>query len=845
MDSVDGSRNVIESMKKCQLCDLSETCQTVRIDPDGKGEIVFLGEAPGAEEDKMGRPFIGASGSLLRKILSQLEIDPARYRFTNSVRCRPPGNKTPSQKQIKACLPHLYQEFIDNPPKIIVPLGNTALKSLRAAGLLNIPGTIMNLHGKVIEEGDCLIIPMVHPSYVLQNPNGIEMYKDSMEVLERVVNEGAPPPPEEVSYDFSDKIEDLEAALEEACKHELVAYDIETSRLHPREEGAFMVSFALTWKTKQAFGFALDDSNRDQALKLLHDKLLENSKVRKIIQHAKFELRWSMNIGRTILNMADTMLMHWHVDERNRTHGLDKLALDYTDMGFYSSDLEQYKASHKEADPDKEYLDPKTGEKVPGSYANIPMEILLPYNCMDTDAAFRIYHRLLPLLNERQIWIHDNSQIPSTYPLADMELKGVPIDWDYAEKLLDELPAKAGLVAEEIKKFPEIQQLEKDLVARKKELNLNSDSVVREILFNYIGLESVYMTKGGKPSTDAGVLDYLASKHPVPKLIRDYRGLMKNWATFVKGAFKEQFGGTIHTSYGQAHTETGRLNSMGPNLQNIPRDKLYKKMYVPEYGHWMVQQDYSQIELRIMALQSRDTTLLEYFRKNLDVHRMIAARIHKKDPEDITSEERVRAKRTVFGLCYGQGAKGLAEELGISEEEATAFLNKFFQEFPKVKRWMEKTEKSVIECGYVETMFGRRRRLPDAMIDNVRDPYRTKALRQAINGPIQGTAAQIIEIKMGEIWNWLQETRSESRMLLTVHDSLVSSVPPEEVKAFIPKTKQILEDCSGFDWVNIPILIDVEVGPSWGELIKLTSGEIDQIQEGRKLEDILEEKLSA
>lgn len=824
---------------KCTLCDLSATCQTVCIEPDGNGDIVFMGEAPGAEEDKAGRPFIGASGSLLRKIAGQLDIPPESFRYTNAVRCRPPKNKTPSVKQVKACLPHLLEEFLEKPPRILVPLGNTALKSLRDSGLLTAPGTIMNLHGKVIQEGELLIIPMVHPSYVLQNPNAISMYKNSMETLEKVFKEGAPPPPVEVSYEFSDKLEDLERALEQACSAGLVAYDIETSALHPKEPGARFLCFSLTWRETQGFAFALDDSNREEALKLLHDRLLENKEVKKIIQHAKFELRWSMSIGRTILNMSDTMLMHWHVDERKGTHGLDKLAIDFTDMGFYSSELEKYKESHPEADPQKLHKDPTTGEKVKGSYANIPMEILLPYNCMDTDAAFRIYHRLLPLLTADQLSVHDNIQIPATYPLADMEIRGVPIDWEYAAHLFEDLPLQGQQVIDKMLECPEIQRYQQVLAETGEEINFNSDSDIREILFQYVGMNSVYSTKGGKPSTDATVLDYLAKLHPVPALIKEYRGIMKNWSTFVKGAFKEAIGDYLHTSYGQAHTDTGRYNSTGPNLQNIPRLKLYKRMYVPESGQWMVQQDYSQVELRIMAIQSKDETLLQYFREGLDVHRMIAARIYRKDPQDIESEERVRAKRTVFGLCYGQGAQGLAEELGISEYEASEFLRKFFKEFPKVERWMRRTENQASEKGYVETLFGTRRRLVDAMIENPRDPYRTKALRQAINAPIQGTAARVLECKMGQMWEFILQESLISRMLLTVHDSLVSSVPPEEIKVFIPRSKIILEDTACFSWATVPLTIDVEVGPSWGELTKLTGQDIAELSQGRALEDII------
>ncbi len=832
---------------KCTKCDLHKTCRTVQIEPDGTGDIVFLGEAPGADEDRKGIPFIGESGNLLRESIKALDIDPSRVRFTNAVRCRPPSNRTPTAKEIKTCLEHLVEEFISNPPSHIVALGNTALDALRHADLLHTPGKILNLHGKCIKEDGYIVFPFVHPDYIVRNPHAISMLKD-LNNLEKIVNEG-PPVQKETQYDFSDSVDDLRTAIAAARKAQLVTYDIETAVLHPYDRTApsddrqpleKVVCFALTWQDQQAFGFVLTPENREEAWKILHEELLEDPLVKKVIQHAKFELTWSMATGRTISNMADTMLLHWHVDEKNGTHGLGKLALNFTDMGFYDAPLENYKKEHKECDPDKEYKDKETGEVRKGSYENIPYEILVPYNCADTDAAHRVYKILLPLLNQRQLWIHDNVQIPAVYPLAEMELRGARIDWDYAGQLDHDLPAKIAKIEEEIRSFSEVRDLEEDLKAAGKDgINFNSTSHISELIFNYIGLRSVYNTKGGKPSTDKNVLDYLAEKHPVPKLLKERRAVATLHSTFVRGAFERKSGEVIHTSYGMAHTETGRYNSRNPNLQNIPRDATIKNMYVPDPGDWMVQIDYSQIELRVMALFSADQNLLNYFREGADVHRMIAAKIHKKAPEDISKEERVKAKRTVFGLCYGQSSKGLAEELGIPEREAEDFLNKFFKEFPAVRRWMQETEKMANQVGRVETMFGRVRRLPDAMIKRKEDPMRARAMRQAINMPIQGTATDILSLKMAELWAYMRQENMRSRMIMTVHDSLVLSVHPEEVNHLLPAAKLILEDFSNLSWVEIPILCDMEIGDRWGDLVGIDKSHIDALETGAPLENIL------
>ena len=694
-------------MDSCTLCDLHKNCKTVNIAPDGTGPVVFLGEAPGSEEDYRGKPFIGKSGEFLRKMISLLGLEAADIRFTNAVRCHPPGNKTPSKSQIKACQVHLKAEFEAHPPAIIVPLGNSALEALRMAGLLDVPGKITALNSKALENGDGPIVyPIFHPAYILRNMGMLPLYGKSFDGLQKLIVEGIP----EVApteYAISESLQDLQEAIRAAKAVGLVAYDIETSRLHPRMPGAKFVSFALSWGEHQAFGFWLTPENYESALQMLHDELLENFDVKKIMHHAKFELMWSMSLGRMIFNFDDTMLFHWHTDERNRTHSLKEVALNHTDMGFYDSELERYKAEHKGCNPDKEYLN-EAGEKEAGSYANIPKEILLPYNCKDVDATIRIQKKLKPQLNEDQIWIYENIQVFACYALAEMELLGCNIDWNQADFLGREMKEEISSLKKGLLAVPDIRDLDRVLQDARagKGFNVGSSDDLRLLLFDLLRLPIIYKTDGGKPSTDKHVLAELADQHQVPALILKIRAVTTLYNTFVVGAFKRRRGDQIHTSYGMAHTETGRYNSSNLNLQNIPRAPLVltrndeklelsiKSMYVPdEITDWLVQVDYSQVELRIAAIESGDATLIEYFRQGFDVHRYVAARIHKVEPEEITKEQRTMAKRTVFGLIYGQSAAGLAEELGIRVQEADSFLSKFFREFPSVKKWMDATER--------------------------------------------------------------------------------------------------------------------------------------------------------
>lgn len=832
-------------MSICTLCELHKTCRTVKIENDGEGDIVFLGEAPGREEDNSGVPFVGKSGEFLRGAVEALGIPKERIRFTNVVRCRPPENKTPSKKQIKTCSVHLEEEFKRLPPKVIVPLGNVALAGLKQLGILGFEGKITALHGKILEGENALVLPMFHPAYILRNPQNVTLYNDSFEALGKLLNDGHKKT--SIDYHYSSDIEELKTVVSIIQEGEspLVAYDIETSCLHPKMPGAKFVSFALCWEHGVSYGFYLTPETYDEALSILHDHVLENPKIKKIIHHAKFELLWSMSLGRTILNMADTMLMHWHLDERKGTHGLGVLASSFTDMGFYENDLESYKSKHPEANPDKAFTN-EEGEKVYGSYANIPKDVLMPYNCADTDAAFRLYKAFLPRLNEKQLWVYENVQIPSCYPFAKMEFGGARIDWQYLETLSENILGKIAKIEREVFSFPEVKAFKEKLEESGKEFKFNSVPQTRDLLFKELRLTPLYLTEKGEPATDQDVLEYFGKQNPMIALLAKRRLLAQRHSTFVVGARKKRLGDHLHTSYGLVHTETGRPNSSGPNLQNIPREEIYRMMYVPDdEGSLLVQADYSQIELRIMALKSGDNNLLDYFRQGADVHRMIASRIHKKPPEEISKEERVLAKRTVFGLCYGQGAQGLAEELGISLRESEDFLGKFFKEFPAVKKWMEGTRKRAIQKGEVETIFGRIRRLADAMLSNDRDPAKARALRQAVNAPIQGTATDVVVYKLSELSQFIEREKLKTRMILTVHDSINFSVPLEEINFFIPAARAILEDFRVFEWAKIPLLVDFEVGTSWGSMVGLSRDDVKRLEEGEFILDTIERILEA
>ena len=818
----------------CTRCELHKSCNNPNIQPRGSGDIVFLGEAPGADEDIQNTSFIGRSGELLAEFLGELEIPKDRLRFTNSVRCRPPKSRPPTHLEISHCLYNVALEFSENMPSIIVPLGASALNSLRKLGILHSSQKITALHGQVIEEEGVTIFPMLHPAYLLRNPHLFEEYARAMNGLEALVkNGGVMPVKVSQDYLFSSEIDELEEILRLLQDVEAVAYDIETSAFMPYMKGGEVITFALSWEVGKAFGFELTPQNRKAALELLDRELLENPRIKKIMHHAKFELAWSFSRGRTIVNFDDTLLLHWHTDEKNGTHRLDNVALKYTDLGYYDRELEEYKKAHPEADPEKG-----------GSYAAIPRrKILLPYNCADADATYRIWEKIRAELNERQLWVHDHIQIPSCYPFADLELNGVTIDWPYVDKLNEILPAQIRELDDKLMSEPDMKTFVASYLDDDTPFNCRSTNHVQTLLFKHLKLPIFEwaLTDKGQPSTAKEVLEELSEYHPIPKILMDRNKVKTLHRNYVEAAYERRRGQKLHTSYGIANTETGRSNSTKPNLQNTPRKGVIKPMFIPDPGHYMIELDFSQIEVRIMAMASGDENLLDYFRKGLDVHRSIASKTIGIPLEKVSDDQRTGAKATVFGLCYGQGPQGLAKKLWISIQAAERLFASFFGEFQAVDRWIKKTQNQAAKTGQVETLFGRIRRLPDAMLKDERDSYRNRAMRQVINAPIQGTAVDMFYMKMAELWFALKKGGFQTRMILTVHDSLAFSVPPREVVPFFKLAKPLMEDFKAVSWVTIPIVVDFKIGRRWGELKPISDQQIAALTDGFDVEAFLTE----
>ncbi|MDW7681133.1 MAG: DNA polymerase I, partial [bacterium] len=390
--------------------------------------------------------------------------------------------------------------------------------------------------------------------------------------------------------------------------------------------------------------------------------------------------------------------------------------------------------------------------------------------------------------------------------LMEMEINGVSLDVEFLSEMSRELD---GRLRRSIGKIFELAG---------QEFNINSPKQLSEILFIKMGLPVIRRTKSG-PSTDVNVLETLAKDHDLPREILEFRQLSKLKSTYVDALPRliNARTGRLHTSYNQSVTATGRLSSSDPNLQNIPiRTEIGRKIrkaFIPvDDNHILIDADYSQIELRIMAHLSKDETLIQAFRDGADIHRSTAALVFDVEPEQVTDDMRRRAKEVNFGIMYGMGAYGLASRLDIPQEEAEMFIHNYFANYPGIQQFMQQCIHQAQKNGFVKTLLHRRRYLPDIHSDNRR--IREFAERNAINTPIQGTAADLIKVAMIRISDRFKKEKLQSKMIMQVHDELVFEAPSDEtdrVKAII------CEEMEKAIELDVPIKVDVGVGVNWLE----------------------------
>ena len=591
-------------------------------------------------------------------------------------------------------------------------------------------------------------------------------------------------------YKLVETEEDARKLCDFLLTNEILSLDTETTSTNAIDAELVGLSFAV--KEKEAWYVAVP-AYREEALRIVNifKPLYENPKILKIGQNIKYDLEVLANYGVTLAgDLWDTMIAHYLIQPELH-HGMDYMAEVYLN----------YQTIHIE-----ELIGPK-GKKQ-GSMRDLSPTQVYEYAAEDADITLRLKNCLEPKLKEAGVeHLFYEIEMPLVRVLAEMEMNGVLID--------------TGSLKETSELFTQrLQELEHRIYELAgEEFNIASPKQVGDILFGKLKIiEKPKKTKTGQFVTNEETLQTLRHKHEIVEKILEHRGLKKLVGTYVDALPKliNQRTGHIHTSFNQTITATGRLSSSDPNLQNIPirgeDGKEIRKAFIPEPGCLFFSADYSQIELRVMAHLSEDEHMMEVFREGKDLHAATAATIYKKDIKEVSRDERTKSKRANFGIIYGITVFGLAERLEIERGEARQLIDGFFQTFPQVHDYMERSKELVRQKGYAETVFHRRRYLPDIHSHNA--TVRGFAERNAINAPIQGSAADIIKVAMVRIYNRMKAEGMQSKMILQVHDELNFSVVPEEKERM---ERLVMEEMQGAFALRVPLVADAGWGDNWLE----------------------------
>ncbi len=570
----------------------------------------------------------------------------------------------------------------------------------------------------------------------------------------------------------------------------ILSLDTETTSISPVDAELVGLSFAV--EEGKAFYVAIPaEREKAQTIVNIFKPLYESTEILKIGQNIKYDMEVLMNYGvRLAAPMFDTMIAHY-VLQPEQKHNMDILA--ETLLGYQTVHID-------------ELIGPKgKGQK---NMRDLSPADICDYAAEDADVTLRLYNVLKPRLKEAGVDdLFYNIEMPLVPVLAEMEMNGVRLDTKALAETSRTLTDRMKQIEQNIYKLAG------------HEFNIASPKQVGEVLFGEMKIvDKPKKTKTGQFVTSEEVLQQLRSKAPIVDDILAHRGLKKLLGTYVDALPKliNPRTGHIHTSFNQAVTATGRLSSSDPNLQNIPvrgeDGKEIRKCFIPEPGCLFFSADYSQIELRVMAHLSGDKNMIEAFREGYDIHAATAARIYKEKIEDVSRDQRTKAKRANFGIIYGITVFGLAERLEISRDEAKQLIDGYFETFPEVQAYMEKAKELAREHGYAETFFHRRRYLPDITSHNA--TVRNFAERNAINAPIQGSAADIIKIAMVHIYERFRHEGIKSKMILQVHDELNFSVLPEEKERV---EKIVLEEMQNAYPLQVPLVADSGWGENWLE----------------------------
>lgn len=848
----------------CDTCALHKQCTNPYMSGRGNQEnpvIAIVGDFPGTYEDKAGFVFGGRYGEFVTDCLRDVGITANRDTYmTLAVRCKPMDNK-PKDAHVKLCAHYLFDDLIRVKPKVILAIGSvaffalTGMKKLKENRGLPKLVTLTSLTGGG-ETHEAIVVPTWSPGYIINNASALPHFlNDVAKVIDIARNGGKLPEPPKVNYRVVCDEQSEADFKEEMRKSKRYAWDTETTGVNSFAKDAKIVCVTFTFKPHSGWLIPLHTIEREHPqtvnIKLSLERCIELVKwalglKRYVIgQNLKFDELFVRNtLGFTPRSASfDTMIANHLLDEESMMNGsasLKSMAELYTDMGGYEQPfLERFPNAYKEM-----IKLPIKGE---GKAS------LLYYACADTDVAMQVCDALTKKLEEEGLMPTLALEMQKHKLLVDMEHRGARIDFEYNAKALIDFEVEIDKSLKRLQSFPEVRKLEKLVYGKENQgslfgperFNPNSPKQMEKLCLEVLDLprlEGKTKAATGSHSCDAEAiqawLDGLhesSSGYQILSSIKEYKGMCKLLSTYIsKMADWADADGRIHTHFNSAVARTWRLSSSNPNMMNLPRNDdsrgaigkgVVKRHYIGgKPGWWVAEADYSQVELRVLALVSQDENMLRAYFNGDDIHTYVASQMFHCDMHDVSKQQRTAAKTIVFGIVYGFSEMGLAKKLSISEYEAAKFIGMFYSGFPGISVWIEEQRKFILDHGYSVSLFGHKRRLPNAFSKN--EAVRERALRQGVNFVIQCTASNMALYSEMYLNRYLMKFGYASYCFGQVHDSIWVTGPDSEKDEVLRLVVKVMEN-PPFDFLSgddprfpdvPPIVADIAVGYNLAEL---------------------------
>lgn len=838
----------------CQLCGLCKTRNNVI---NGKGspqaKIFLIGEWPGSPEDKSGNLLRGPIWNETSRILQAAGIPTSDVFMSNVIRCVPKDHKQekvrdPKKEEMDACAPYLDQEIKDINPTVIVPMGTWAIHRIFGKKT-----SISSVRGQEIwsEKYNCKIMPVYHPMMLRRRPEYEGFTVEDFRRIRTSSQYREMTPQKLGRYVTADNEMLLDKIFTKLSSVPAFSYDIETNSLEFVNGKVLCISFSwqeytgvtiplikyngrpetetysverkITKKINGVKTVVGTKSIQKERVKIVDEytpywgdkqadvikrlKGILNNEALKIAHNGKFDNKFLLTDLSIVTNnfSFDTMLAHFLLDENAEgMHGLKDCAWNFTDMGGYEEPLEKWFAENAK------------GAREKRNYAHVPPEMLYKYAAMDADCTFRLFKKFEPRIREENLHLIMKKLImPLSQSLMEAELRGVHLDFEYAKNAEQVLTAA-------------VDKKEQELIAKVGKYNFDSPQQLVELLFKKLNLPSIKKTDKGSDSSDEEVLKKLAEMKvsDVPQMILDYRHLSHVLSNYVIGLQKRaDTNGDVHSSFLIHGTVTGRLSSTDPNLQNIIKEEvegiLIKMMFMARPGYRWIEADYGQAEFRHWANYSQDAIMIADILAadngtGPDIHKKTASQGWGIPLDQVTKKLRDQAKTIVFGIMYGRGAQAVAEEIGITEQQAQKIIDTFFGRYPVAKAWLDRTIAITRRDRKIASVFGRIRRLPG--INSPIDYVRQENERLAVNSPIQSAASDMNCNAANRIRKVFQENNIDGHLLILVHDAIYCEVAEKDFDRGILMMREAME--KPISGVNVPMRAEFKVGSHWGNAEK-------------------------